>query len=100
MKWTLTKFHQFLWKSTEIDGTSWISMDIDARCTLFLCYSLGWTRRMHWEHKCKFVSMVWVLASAEVVFVVWIGPKFLRQIEGFALFHLHFLLLLPGGGGF
>src|SRR6266436_926188 len=40
MKWTLTKFHQFLWKSTEIDGTSWISMDINARCTLFLCYSV------------------------------------------------------------
>ena len=59
---------------------------------------LGWTRRTRREHRCKFVSMAWELASAEVDFVAWIGPKLLRHIEGFASFHLHLSLLLPRGG--
>src|SRR5258708_16375237 len=58
----------------------------------------GWTCRMHQEHECEFVSMAQVLASVEVGFVVWIGPKSLRHIEGFASFCLHLSLLLPGGG--
>src|SRR5258707_12910333 len=58
----------------------------------------GWIHRMHQEHGCKFVSMAQVLVSAEAGFVVWIGPKLLRCIEGFASFHPHLLLLLPGGG--
>src|SRR5258708_29445209 len=58
---------------------------------------LGWTCQMHREHECKFVLMVQVLASAEVDFVAWIGPKLLRHIEGFASFCPHLLLLLPGG---
>src|SRR5258708_6185942 len=52
---------------------------------------------MHQEHECKFVLMAWVLASAEVGFVAWIGPKLLRGVEGFAYFHLHFWLLWRGG---
>src|SRR5258708_33017129 len=53
---------------------------------------------MRWEHECEFVLMVWVLASAEGGFVAWIGPKLLRHVEGFASFHPHLSLLLPGGG--
>jgi len=52
---------------------------------------------MHWEHECEFVLMVQALASVEVGFVVWIGPKLLRHIEGSASFCLHLSLLLPGG---
>src|SRR5258708_1409633 len=58
----------------------------------------GWTHRMCQEHKCKFVSMAQVPASAEVGFVAWIGPKLLRHVEGSASFHPHLLLLLLGGG--
>src|SRR6266436_16419 len=58
----------------------------------------GWTCQMCQEHECKFVSMVRALASAEAGFVVWLGPKLLRHVEGSASFHLHLSLLLPGGG--
>ena len=43
------------------------------------------------------MSMAQVLASAEVGFVAWLGPKLLRHVEGSASFHLHLSLLLPGG---